>query len=355
MAEELQSGMRLARDLFLSEYDTSPFISKGIVLNQYVIDKIRERGFSNIYVEEDAQKASRPAASSALPVLEPEVRDEALEVLEEIFCGLDNAEGHQAVATLVLRVENVVDKMVDSILSERNTLVNINDLKSYDDYTYHHSLSVAVLSLAMGQSLGYPAANLKRLGFCAMMHDVGKTAIPVEIIRKNAHLDQNEMSLMKTHSVAGYSYLVEAGVGDEEIWNGVLSHHEKMDGTGYPSGLRGKEIPEWSRIISVADVYDALTSNRPYRKPMEPAEAIEYIMGGTGSSFDIDMVYALLKKVDLYPLGSRVELSDGRLAVVVNNENQMRPTIRLEDGGEAIDLFRDRHYLSLVIKRVVGE
>ncbi|MDL2252701.1 HD-GYP domain-containing protein [Ruminococcaceae bacterium OttesenSCG-928-I18] len=356
LAEELESGMTLAQDLFLSEDDASPFISRGIILNDYVIEKIKKRGFRNAYVENaSGEKEERASTPQSLPVLDPELRDEALDTLEDMFTTFSSEDVHEAAVQVVKRLDKVVDQMVDSILSERNALVNINDLKSYDDYTYHHSLSVAVLALSMGHRLGYNHKRLNELGMCAMMHDIGKTAIPVEIIRKTTRLDSNELNLIKTHSTAGYSYLTKANIGNEDIWQGVLGHHEKMDGTGYPYGLKGKDISEWSRIISVADVYDALTSNRPYRKPMEPAEAIEYIMGGSGSSFDFDMVQALVKKIDLYPVGSRVELSNGKFAEVVDNENQMRPIIRIEDTGEVLDLFRDRSCLSIVIKRIVDE
>lgn len=354
MAEELTSGMVLAQDLFLSEYDSSPFISRGILLSDYVIDKIRKRGFRNVYVEGTGQEqAGGPYKPSSAPVLAPELRDEALDTLEDAFNTFGQEDFHEATKRIVQRVDTVVDKMVGYLRGDNNTLVNINDLKSYDDYTFHHSLSVAVLAVAIGQRLGYSGEELNRLGVCALMHDIGKTAIPVEIIRKASKLDLGEMSLIKTHSTAGYEYLKKAGIGDDEIWLAVLSHHEKMDGTGYPQGLKGEEIPPWSRIISVADVYDALTSNRPYRRPMEPADAIEYIMGGAGSSFDFDVVQALVRKIDLYPVGSVVELSDGRMAEVVNNENQMRPVIRLQEESRELDLYRDRSCLSLVIRRVV--
>ena len=293
LAEELKDGMVLAQDLFLSESDTSPFISRGILLNNYVIEKIKKRGFRNVYIEGEGEKKEQGAPHSH-PVLEPQLRDEALDTLETIFTKLGGEGVHETAAQVARKVDAVVNRMVGSILSEGNALVNINDLKSYDDYTFHHSLSVAVLSLAIGQRLGYSSDELNRLGFCAMMHDIGKIAIPVEIIRKASKLDSKEMNLIRTHSTAGYKYLMEAGIGDDELWQGVLSHHEKVDGTGYPLGLRDDEIPEWGRIITVADVYDALTSNRPYRKPLEPAEAIEYIMGGTGTSFDFEMVQALV-------------------------------------------------------------
>lgn len=354
LLEELESGMTLATDVFASEDSVSPVIRKGIVLTDYVIARLRRRCISSVHIEADDpgenEGGEEPKSS---PTLDPALQKEALQNIEDIFLSASAKDTAPSVQ-IIQHLDTVVEQLVDSLASEEKALVNINDLKSFDDYTYHHSLSVAVLSIAMGQHLGYTGAELRRLGTSAIMHDIGKTAIPVELIRKAAKLTPQEFDLIKTHSTAGYNYLAKNHVGDVDIWQGVLYHHERIDGSGYPSGLRCIDIPKWSRIISVADVYDALTSNRPYRRPMQPADAIEYIMGGTGSAFDFDMVTALVRKVDLYPIGSEVELSDGTAGTVVNNGNQMRPIVRLYD-GTLVDLYRDRSYLSVVIKRVVND
>lgn len=354
LAEELETGMTLAQDIFLSQDDVSPFVRRGIVLTEYVIRQIKKRGITNIYIQSDEPEEEMRQPASAT-VIDSALKQDALDKLEDIFTDaiISEKDIHTSSAQVITQLDSVVDKLVESLLTEKAALVNINDLKSYDDYTYHHSLSVAVLSIAIGQYLGYDNPTLHRMGMSAIMHDIGKTAIPVEIIRKTARLTDEEFDLIKTHSAAGYDYLRRCKLGDGEVLRAVLHHHEKMDGSGYPKGIKGPEIPEWSRIITVADVYDALTSNRPYRRPMEPADAIEYIMGGAGTAFDFDMVTALVKKVDLYPIGSDIELSDGRVAKVVDNENQMRPVVQLENSGEFLDLYRDRKCLSIVIKRVL--
>jgi HD-GYP domain-containing protein (c-di-GMP phosphodiesterase class II) len=187
------------------------------------------------------------------------------------------------------------------------------------------------------------------------MHDIGKTAVPVEIINKPSRLDEDEFNIIKNHPAAGYEYLKNANIGDEKMWLGVVCHHEKVDGSGYPLGLDGNEIPIWSRIISAADVYDALTSTRPYRTPMQPAEALEYIMGGIGSSFDYDVVSSFAKKVELYPVGSYVQLSNGVIAIVLDSKNATRPVIRNLETGDVYDLQSDRQLLSVVISRVISD
>jgi HD-GYP domain-containing protein (c-di-GMP phosphodiesterase class II) len=187
------------------------------------------------------------------------------------------------------------------------------------------------------------------------MHDIGKTAIPVEVLNKPTKLDTHELWLVRQHALEGYRYLTKYAIGDEQARRAVLFHHERYDGTGYPNGLKGEEIPLVSRIISVADVYDALTSMRPYRLPIAPGEAIEYIMANAGTAFDYGMVTALLQRLELYPVGSLVELSNGEIAKVLCSANSLRPVVQLIRNGEVGDLFRDYAYLNVTVKRVLSD
>jgi HD-GYP domain-containing protein (c-di-GMP phosphodiesterase class II) len=158
---------------------------------------------------------------------------------------------------------------------------------------------------------------------------------------------------MKAHTNDGYKYLKEQGVGDENLWKIVQCHHEKIDGTGY-IGLVGKEIPLFSRIISIADVYDALTSYRSYRTPMSPAMALEIIMGDASRAFDYEIVCIFLTVVELYPINSVVELSDKSQGVVIDNSYSLRPILRMLDNDEPLDLASLSN-LSLIIERIIKD
>ena len=171
-------------------------------------------------------------------------------------------------------------------------------IKNYDIYTYHHSLSVASLSLAIGIELKLDDRQLEHLVLCALLHDIGKTLIPLGVLNKSNPLTTDEFALVKSHVEKGSQYLKEH-LHDEDILRGVLYHHEKYDGSGYPHGLRGKEIPLFSRIISVVDVYDALTSLRPYRKPVPFMAAANFIMYEMKNSFDSEIVKILPSIVHL--------------------------------------------------------
>lgn len=358
--DNLKRGMITAADVYPPSSRTVPYVRKDTPLTNQMISEMRRLDIRFAYVQEAprVQEEKRPAKPPPVikpaPVISPKLRQEAVDVLENMFTSLQiGAEDIHASTQIVKQLDRVVDNLVQSIVNNSNVMVNINDLKSYDDYTYHHSLSVAVLSIAIGQYLNFDRKELNRIGMCAMMHDIGKTAVPIEIIHKPSKLDDQEFHTIQNHPPAGYDYLHRAEIGDEALWKGVLHHHEKIDGSGYPSRLKGEEIPLFSRIISVGDVYDALTSNRPYREPMQPAEAVEYIMGSIDTAFDYDIVSAFLKKVELYPVGSRVQLSNGMQATVLGNENLFRPVVRL-DSGEMLDLYRDHKVFSIVVSKLLS-
>jgi len=166
-----------------------------------------------------------------------------------------------------------------------------------------------------------------------MMHDIGKQTIPIEIINKKSKLTDAEYLQIKNHSIQGAITLKNSGIGDIELWNAVMFHHEKVNGTGYPKGLHGKDIPLFSKIIAVADVYDAITSYRAYRNPLLPSETFEIIRKDVTHAFDYEVVKAFFEKLELYPVNTIVELSDGRLGIVVADDSvsrsRLRPTVRI--------------------------
>lgn len=372
-SEDFQTGMVVGRDIEMPASSGLPLVRRNTVLTAIIIESLRRWEIPAIFVMEESdfsrrvpedRSAGAPAARSSwlfVPkpkrIVTPELREEAISSLQAAFLTVSSTKDslHESSAQILKQLDQVVEKLVKSLQRERGALVNISDLKSYDEYTFHHSLSVAVLSIAVAQRLGFGEKELRRVGMCAIMHDIGKTAIPIEVINKTARLNEEEYRLLKTHSLAGYKYLLDTVIRDEDILRGVLHHHEKLDGTGYPDGINGKEIPLWSRIIAIADVYDALTSDRPYRTPMQPSEAVEYIMGGVDKAFDYDVVKAFVQKLELYPVGGRVQLSNGEIAYIMNNENQMRPVVRLASTGKILDLCRDHRLLSVVITRAFSE
>jgi len=287
-------------------------------------------------------------------IVDPKLKDEAVDSIRQLFdCFSQEGNINKTTAyKCVNDVEKVVGDLLDVISSDSTGLVHINDLKQFDEYTYHHSLSVSVLSIATGRGLGLKGDELFRLGRCAMLHDIGKQLIPLEIINKKGKLTDAEFTTIKNHALLGASSLKTNAIGDVELWNGIMFHHEKLNGTGYPRGLRGKDIPLFSKIISVADVYDAITSHRSYRNPMLPSDAFEVISKDIGTAFELDIVKAFFSKVELYPANTVLELSNGQLGIVVERGNGLRPVVRIWGSTEILPLAAPANQ-SIIIESVM--
>ena len=279
------------------------------------------------------------------PEISEKTRDIAVDSIKKLFTSASRdaagvGSGNMTTAfQIVTNLDLILDELVETVTANPKGLVQIAGLKSYDEYTYHHSLSVTVLSVAIGQAMNLPQRDIKRLGRSAMLHDIGKMMVPHKYISKPEKLSPHEFESVKRHPVVGSYFLKQELIGNEELWNSVRHHHEKFDGTGYPKGLAKKDIPLFSRIVAVADVYDALTSFRPYRDPMRPpANAVELLMSESGSAFDIEVVQAFVRRIELYPIGSTVQLSDKRFGQVLSNRNPMRPLLKIVDSEDIVDL-----------------
>ena len=291
--------------------------------------------------------------SEVKPVFDEKLKKEAVEGIQTMFSFIEGGDNMTTAYQAIQGFEKVVNQVVEVATGDGSSFVHIHDLKSHDEYTYHHSLSVSLLSITTGQEMGLDDDQLLKLGRCAMLHDAGKQFIPLSIINKTGKLTDEEFAIMKNHPVKGALSIKAKAIGDTEIWGGVMFHHEKINGRGYPKGLRKEEIPLFARIIAVADVYDALTSYRSYRKPMHPSMAYEIICSEIETSFEYDIVKAFTNRLIVYPIGCVIELSDKRIGVVVDNEIKLRPIVKLAENGELLDLANVKN-LTIGIANVIN-
>lgn len=215
----------------------------------------------------------------------------------------------------------LVQDISDSVFRNPGALVSLARLKTQDDYTYLHSVAVCALMVALGRELGLSAEECREAGLAGLMHDLGKAAMPLDVLNKPGKLTAEEFAIMKSHPVRGHEMLVEGRGATEAVLDVCLSHHERMDGTGYPHRVSGDRISLVARMGAVCDVYDAITSNRPYKAGWDPAASIAAMASWQGH-FDPDVFKSFIKSLGIYPVGSLVKLNSGRLAVVVEQNPQ---------------------------------
>jgi len=225
----------------------------------------------------------------------------------------------------------MVSGFIDSVFRNESAAAAISKLKAFDEYTYTHCINVAILAVILGKKLGYSRDKLELLGIAGIFHDAGKAVIPERILNKPDKLTDAEMNVMRTHPLRGYQILREQAGIPEEVLRGCLEHHEKFDGSGYPRGLKGEQISDFSRLLTVVDVYDALTSRRVYKEPMPPSKVLAMMYKWRVTDFHPNVVEEFIKSLGVYPVGSFVKLSTGNHAVVVDHNltNPLRPMVRV--------------------------
>lgn len=232
----------------------------------------------------------------------------------------------------VQSAERVVQAMTDSILRNRDALLSLHRLRSADTYTFHHSLSVCALTIAFCHALGEPAEAIREAGLGALLHDIGKIRIPAETLRKPGPLSAAELESVRRHPADGQDILREQTRLGPAVLVIAAQHHERSDGSGYPQGREGEHIDRYARMVAIADVYDAITSDRCYHRKIAPTDALRNLLQWSrAGQFDQRLTSAFIRCVGIYPAGELVRLSSCRLAIVLeqNAASSLRPRVRV--------------------------
>jgi len=302
----------------------------GKVSQQKLIDKLKADGIVSVTVDFDRstfdtviepsswkKDKSKPIALNSEIIraskLLKESKDTVSKMLENVFSD----------KTVDLApIENVADEIVDSLSNNSDALQSLSALRSKDAYLLEHSLNVGVLMASFGRYLGWDKPLLAQLVVGGIVHDIGKTKVDLDILNKPSKLEASEFEHMKLHQVFSTDLLNE--IKDLSLSSREVStmHHEKLDGNGYPLGLKGNQISEIGRMSSIVDIYDALTASRCYKKAMSPAAAIKIMLGLSGFHLDSDLLKAFIRCIGFYPVGSLVELSNNQLGLVWESHEQ---------------------------------
>ena len=254
---------------------------------------------------------TRPTPAAVEYVRAAEICNKSRQAMVDIF--QDAQLGKKVDSTLA---RQVVQEISDSIARNSDAMVSLTRLKTADNYTYMHSVAVCALMVALALQLQLNEEQTRCAGMGGLLHDLGKAAMPLDVLNKPGKLTDAEFAVIKAHPVEGHKMLLNDPSVDAMVLDIVLHHHEKADGSGYPDGLKGDEISLLARMGAICDVYDAITSDRPYKKGWDPSEALRKMASWTNGHLDGRMFQAFVKSRGIYPTGSLVRLTSGRIGVV---------------------------------------
>lgn len=353
----LQSGMKI--DQAVLDRKGRTLIARGALLDDYMIESLLNRGVSGVYTvegepeEENQESVSEPIVQTIEKLKVPDHDKVKLteSVKKRVVQGVSYLFNDTKSDDFVNATNSVTNDLMKAITDNDAIAVDIGALKVSDEYTFKHSVDVATISMIIAKRYGFLDKDVYEIGIAGLLHDIGKTKIPNEVLNKEGKLTDEEFYLMKQHALFGYNILKEKSEISNAILLGVLQHHEKMNGNGYPLGVPEEKITDFAKIISTADIYDALVTERPYKKAFSQRDAVEMMMAMT-DELDIDVMRCFLHSVILYPVGTTVQLSNGEKAKVVENNADyiLRPKVVGLKTGKVYNLAEDMNCASIIIE-----
>jgi putative nucleotidyltransferase with HDIG domain len=328
LVRDLKPGIIAARDIF--NHNGVLLLPKGTLLDHEFIESLKSLGIEELYTEAD-NHAAKKAISDFISNLR----------IDDVVCENTKVNAYKQIQKVMMKfslvgkadldnIGEIVENIIDQLLSKKSIMLSLSGLRSIDNYTYEHSLNVCVLSLIIGIDMNIDRSRLSTLGTGAIMHDIGKAYVSEDILKKPGKLTPEEYDEIKKHTEYGYQMLLNSDIS-EEAAQIALNHHEKYDGTGYTKGLSGDEIPLFSRIVAIADVYDAMSNDRIYKKKSSPDFVYRELARQAGKHFDSAVADKFFRHLSLYPVGTGVVLNTNHKGVVISQNKYLpeSPVVRI--------------------------
>lgn len=328
---DLDAGAILAKKIFTS--DNKILLAKGTELNEKYIKKLMNLGIRHVYIE-DVIEQSENTKADQLEIIPEKIKQEAVVVAKSCLnkISLDGFNSEAATEDTQEEISFLIENIINSIGTNEELLFNLKDVRMLEDELFFHLTNVTVFSLMIAKKLNYSDERLKLLGLGAFLHDIGKAKVPSEILNKPGKLTDKEFEEVKKHTTYGYEILKEHDDVPELSARIAYQHHERCNGSGYPRGLSKRYIDEFARIVAIADVFDAMVNDRVYRSGLNVKEVIEYLYTTfTQNELDRELVLEFLEIIAPYPIGTKVKLSIGCEAIVIDisKKNKLRPTVKI--------------------------
>jgi HD-GYP domain-containing protein (c-di-GMP phosphodiesterase class II) len=332
----VRPGMKLGKRIYNEE--GLVLLGEHVELTQMLINRLGQYGIDFIYI------ADPRTDDVAIPdVLSDATRLRAISEIRTTFRKLmDDSMKRKSTGFVQLGkvFRDVMNMIIEDLSGHKDAMIMLMNMSVMDDYLFQHSLNVCIYSTMLGMAYGYNREELTTLGLGALLHDIGKTQIPLELLRKNAKLTDDEFSRIKKHAEYGYLLLKDEPNIPLLAAHCAFQHHERLNGSGYPRGIQGTDIHDYARWIGLVDSYDAMTSHRVYRKAMLPHQAMEIIFTGTETLYEQSKIELFRDKIAIYPIGLTVTLNTGEKGMVVglNNLVPQRPIVRVLQNENGEDL-----------------
>lgn len=348
---KVKPGMIMGESLY-SFPDGRCLVAENVILSQEIINRLAKLNHKYIIIKDENE------VDTDEDIISKELKRQMIRSIISVFGVFSKGEirkqDEKKASKEIERFKSLVQDVVDEIIGNKDCVKQLINIRNYDDNTFNHSLEVAELSIIIGINMNFERIELRHLAEAAILHDVGKIAIPIEIINKPGKLTKEEFDIVKTHPRLGREILESTGKFELPVLMGTQQHHERFDGKGYPMGIDGTKISKIAKVISVADDYSAMTSKRSYKEAFKKREVFEYLYIMDGQH-DPEVLAVLFSKIPVYEIDEEITISTGEKAVVIQNNvsNLLRPIIQIikneKSSGKIIDLL-DRQFYNITIE-----